>query len=55
MLCCIFRSKNSTEGETLTGMSIVCDGDDIGRRIVADTMDSRYLTTTDIVYAEYVW
>ena len=55
MLCCIFRSKNSTEGKALTGMCIVCDGDDIGRRVVADAMDSRYLATANVIYAENVW
>ena len=54
MLCCIFRSKNSTESKALTGVCIVRNGDDISRRIVADAMDSRYLTTANVIYAENV-
>ena len=54
MLGCVLGCKNSTEGKALTGMGIVSDGDDISRRIVADAMDSRNLTTANVIYAENV-
>lgn len=55
--CMIFRvlgGQDGSQSEALTGMSIVCDGDDISRRVVADAVDSRNLTTANVVYTENV-
>ena len=52
MLLRVLRSQHSAEGKALTAMGIVGDRDQISLRVIADGVDARHLTTTDMIDAQ---
>ena len=48
VLCC----QHSTQGKALTTVGIVGDRDQIGIGVIADGMDARHLTTTDMIHTK---
>ena len=49
MILGIFSSQYGTEGKALTAMGIVGNGDQIGIRVIADGVDTRHLSATDMI------
>ena len=41
--------QHGTEGESLAGVGIMGDGDEVGIRVVTDGMDARHLTAANVI------
>ena len=49
MILGIFSSQYRSEGKALAAVSIVSNGDQIGIRVIADGVDTRHLSATDMI------